>query len=132
MPSRKPQALMRLVTSKTTEADSAGLWPMLAARVQRHFCKAQRAACVLYTKPGGCAASCNGRYLRLLYGDGLVTRGTKKMPKPNYQFEKRQRELEKKKKKQEKAERKANAGQNPEPENTEEPAADDPPPATEA
>ena len=29
------------------------------------------------------------------------------MPKPNYQFEKRQRELEKKKKKAEKAQRKA-------------------------
>ena len=29
------------------------------------------------------------------------------MPKPNYQFEKRQRELEKKKKKTEKAQRKA-------------------------
>ena len=33
------------------------------------------------------------------------------MPKPNYQFEKRQRELEKKKKKEEKALRKAQGGQ---------------------
>ena len=32
------------------------------------------------------------------------------MPKPNYQFEKRQRELEKKKKKEEKALRKAQGG----------------------
>ncbi|MEG0922729.1 MAG: hypothetical protein RSD57_16695 [Comamonas sp.] len=32
------------------------------------------------------------------------------MPKPNYQFEKRQRELEKKKKKAEKAQRKAHGG----------------------
>lgn len=31
------------------------------------------------------------------------------MPKPNYQFEKRQRELEKKKKKAEKAQKKATA-----------------------
>ena len=33
------------------------------------------------------------------------------MPKPNYQFEKRQRELEKKKKKAEKANRKASASE---------------------
>ena len=33
------------------------------------------------------------------------------MPKPNYQFEKRQRELEKKKKKDEKAQRKALASE---------------------
>lgn len=35
------------------------------------------------------------------------------MPKPNYQFEKRQRELEKKKKKEEKAYRKAHAADEP-------------------
>ena len=35
------------------------------------------------------------------------------MPKPNYQFEKRQRELEKKKKKEEKAYRKAHAADDP-------------------
>ncbi|CAM5791600.1 MAG: hypothetical protein J0I00_16170 [Burkholderiales bacterium] len=35
------------------------------------------------------------------------------MPKPNYQFEKRQREQEKKKKKAEKAERKAAGRQEP-------------------
>ena len=35
------------------------------------------------------------------------------MPKPNYQFEKRQRELEKKKKKEEKALRKASAPNTP-------------------
>lgn len=38
------------------------------------------------------------------------------MPKPNYQFEKRQRELEKKKKKAEKAERKIAAPEGAAPE----------------
>ncbi|MEB5966833.1 hypothetical protein [Comamonas testosteroni] len=41
------------------------------------------------------------------YGRSLKPLRKRLMPKPNYQFEKRQRELEKKKKKAEKAQRKA-------------------------
>ena len=51
------------------------------------------------------------------------------MAKPNYQFEKRQRELAKKRKKEEKAQRKTTGG-DPAPEQEQEPAQVDAPPAT--
>ncbi len=52
------------------------------------------------------------------------------MPKPNYQFEKRQRELEKKKKKEEKALRKAQGGSDSAPDQHDEDASADTPAST--
>jgi hypothetical protein len=46
------------------------------------------------------------------------------MPKPNYQFEKRQRELEKKRKKEDKAQKKAAAAQGGRPEDSASPGLD--------
>jgi len=45
-----------------------------------------------------------------------------KLPKPNYQFEKRKKDMEKKAKKEEKRLRKLNKGASPSPESTEKPA----------